>query len=83
MMKLWHCETDREHVVRDAGWLWCFWQKSKPYRISDSPALPVCFSDDCYCEVYTLGGEVRLYSGPLADVPFSLRSYLHEVRVRL
>lgn len=80
MVQLWHCDTDRPYVLRDKVGVWFFWQKSQPYRLV-GPIHKVALSPVLRCEVYTLGGSIRLFSGLLGDVPSSMRSYLHEVRV--
>lgn len=80
LMRLWRFQTNNS--VPDSGWQWFFWQSSPPYKLKGAFGSFMVPSQSG-CEVYSLGGRERLWSGVLADVPVKYRSYLTEVRVKI
>ena len=79
-MTLYRCNVERVFENRDILGTWYFWQKSFPYFLKG--VLEICSVDiESRCEVYIIGGRDLVFSGVLKDVPSSLRSYLHEVRI--
>jgi hypothetical protein len=79
-MTLYRCEVNRPFYNRDNLGIWFFWQKAFPYRLGGVPESRI-IDVESRCEVYVIGGRDLVFEGFLKDVPPSLRSYLHEVRI--